>query len=464
MKTLSKLISILFLGISIIFLLYTLYRSELIHQGTRFDYYLKYYLFGIFLIILSIISFFIDKEMKIDTCIILFSSMLGLYVVEGYFFLNSAHYQVLKSDIKFDVRTKLEIYQDLKKNDPNVVVSVSPDHYLNEKKQSIFPLSGISKKKTIFCNENGYYSIYQSDRYGFNNPDNVWDKKKNDFLLLGDSFVNGACVNEPDTISGNLRKLIQSANIINIGYSGNGPLREYAALREYLPLTNSKKVLWFYFEGNDLTDLIEELNNNILLKYLEDRNFNQNLKLRQDELDIKIYAKMQKNFKKALEEENSKKRIFNFHIPKSLELNILIFQNFYKLYNVRRLLRDTFSFKSEVKINSQNINPKFKKILKLAKEFAERGGSSFYFIYLPEFARYSSFDKGRNKSNKFNNFRYKTIIQIVNDLEIPIIDIHKEVFITHRDPLSLFPFRSPHHYNELGYKLISEVIFKKIME
>ncbi len=279
MKTLSKLISILFSGISIIFLLYTLYRSELIHQETRFDYYLKYYLFGIFLIILSIISFFIDKEMKIDTCIILFSSMLGLYVVEGYLFLNSGHYQVLKSGIKFDVRTKLEIYQDLKKNDPNVVVSVSSDSYLNEKKQSIFPLSGISKKKIIFCNENGYYSIYQSDRYGFNNPDNVWDKKKNDFLLLGDSFVNGACVNEPDTISGNLRKLIQSANIINIGYSGNGPLREYATLREYLPLTNSKKVLWFYSEVNDLTDLIKELNNNILLKYLEDRNFNQNLRL-----------------------------------------------------------------------------------------------------------------------------------------------------------------------------------------
>ena len=152
MKTLSKLISILFLGISIIFLLYTLYRSELIHQETRFDYYLKYYLFGIFLIILSIISFFIGKEMKIDICIILFSSMLGLYVVEGYFFLNSGHYQVLKSDIKFGIRTKLEIYQDLKKNDPNIVVSVSTDNYLKEKKQSIFPISGISKNITKLFN------------------------------------------------------------------------------------------------------------------------------------------------------------------------------------------------------------------------------------------------------------------------------------------------------------------------
>ena len=31
--------------------------------------------------------------------------------------------------------------------------------------KSIFPFAGISNSKTIFCNENGYYSIYESDRY-----------------------------------------------------------------------------------------------------------------------------------------------------------------------------------------------------------------------------------------------------------------------------------------------------------
>ena len=34
-----------------------------------------------------------------------------------------------------------------------------------------------SNSETIFCNENGYF-IYQSDRYGFNNPDDQWDQKK----------------------------------------------------------------------------------------------------------------------------------------------------------------------------------------------------------------------------------------------------------------------------------------------
>ena len=38
-------------------------------------------------------------------------------------------------------------------------------------------LSGKSFSKTICCNENGYYMIIDSDRYGFNNPDYEWTKK-----------------------------------------------------------------------------------------------------------------------------------------------------------------------------------------------------------------------------------------------------------------------------------------------
>ena len=51
-------------------------------------------------------------------------------------------------------------------------------------KDNLFPLSGFSNKKTINCNENGYYSIFQSDRYGFNNPDTEWDSQEIEFLLV----------------------------------------------------------------------------------------------------------------------------------------------------------------------------------------------------------------------------------------------------------------------------------------
>ena len=64
-----------------------------------------------------------------------------------------------------------------------------------------------------------------------------------------------------------------------------------------------------------------------------------------------------------------------------------------------------------------------------------------------------------------NNYKnYKKIIGIVESLNIPLIDIHKELFQSHNDPKSFFPFRSFGHYNELGYKMVAKIISNKIKE
>ena len=49
------------------------------------------------------------------------------------------------------------------------------------------------------------------------------------------------------------------------------------------------------------------------------------------------------------------------------------------------------------------------------------------------------------------------VLKLINDINIPIIDIHK-VFYSHPDPLSLFPFRSQNHYNSNGYALVAKTI------
>ena len=182
----------------------------------------------------------------------------------------------------YDTRTRLEVYKDLNRDDENVVVRVPPAYYLG-KQTSIFSLSGISNSKTLDCNENGYYSIYQSDRYGFNNPDSEWDKQVIEYLLVGDSYVHGACVNRPNDISSVLRTLSQKS-ALNLGYATNGPLIEYATLREYLK-PNVKNILWIYFEGNDYNDLENELKSYILVQYFKNLNFSQNLKLKQNEIN-----------------------------------------------------------------------------------------------------------------------------------------------------------------------------------
>ena len=102
----------------------------------------------------------------------------------------------------------------------------------------------------------------------------------------------------------------------------------------------------------------------------------------------------------------------------------------------------------------------FIKIIKLVDELAKNKNAQLYFIYLPDIYR------NYNKKNFSENYmNYKDTINIINELEIPIIDIHKDVFMKHADPLSLFPFRSRiNHYNERGYNFVTDAIIYKINE
>ena len=55
---------------------------------------------------------------------------------------------------------------------------------------------------------------------------------------------------------------------------------------------------------------------------------------------------------------------------------------------------------------------------------------------------------------------YNLIKKIVNELNIPFIDINREVFEKERNPLKLFPFEMPGHYNVEGYKKVADTIYK----
>ena len=118
-----------------------------------------------------------------------------------FIFSNFTSYKIIfenqNLDKNFDQRSKLEIYNDLKETNKNLQVTIAPMEVLrNNEINKLFPLSGISDAKTIHCNENGYFSIYDSDRYGFNNPDNEWDAKKIEYLLVGDLILMGLALTD----------------------------------------------------------------------------------------------------------------------------------------------------------------------------------------------------------------------------------------------------------------------------
>ena len=107
------------------------------------------------------------------------------------------------------------------------------------------------------------------------------------------------------------------------------------------------------------------------------------------------------------------------------------------------------SFKTVVPINTLVLE--FKKILKLTNEQVERNNSKLYFVYLPTYNRY--------KQN-YDNSNYDLIKKIVTELNIPFIDVDKEVFKKEKNPLLLFPFGLGGHYNVEGYKKVTQIIYK----
>lgn len=428
MNFIKKIFSPFCLTVSLLLLLFIFYKSEFSWDGTRRYYYFNFYIVSFLLLIFSIFTFFINQKVKEYFIILSFSLVVSLYFFEGYLTFKDSHYQNIKkrktiyekiSGKKYDTRTRLEVYEELKKLEKKVSIKVSPKHHLPNNRK-LFPLSSISNSKTIYGNENGYYFIYQSDRYGFNNPDEEWDSKEIEYLLVGDSFVHGANVNRPNDISSVLRTLTNKS-VLNLGYSGNGPLIEYASLREYLK-PNVKKVLWFYYEDNDFIDLNEEIKNNILNNYLNDLTFSQNLKSKQEEIDSLI----NNIIKKSISGDNLK---------------------FIKLYKTRNKLLK----KEKIKNKQFSPQPHFKQILKLTKDLIGKNNSELYFIYLPGYNRYK---------NDYDNTNYNLVKKIINELDIPFIDIHSEVFKKEKNPLKLFPFEMFGHYNVEGYKKISKTIYK----
>ena len=101
----------------------------------------------------------------------------------------------------------------------------------------------------------------------------------------------------------------------------------------------------------------------------------------------------------------------------------------------------------------------FANILTKAKARVEAWGGKIYFVYLPQYERYIT------KVNSHDMYLKKSeVINVVKGLDIPVIDIHQEIFANHPDPLALFPYRLDGHYTADGYREVTKAIIEKIKD
>lgn len=431
----NKSFSILFFIFSLLISIYSFYKfnlssEEYLELG---NYYLKYIYFSFSLLFLSILFFFINEEIKSYFKIIFLSFILGAYSFEGYIYLNTKYFDSTykdyekKTNLKYDTRSRKQVYDDLKKDNNDVTVVSGPTYQLRLDNLENFFLSGISNRQTIHCNENGYYTTYNSDRYGFNNNDEIWNEKKIDYILIGDSFTHGACVNRPDNISSVL-STIKNKNVLNLGYGGTGPLIQYATLKEYFP-GNVEKIIWIYFEGNDISGLAEELKSPILQKYITDLDFTQNLKNKNLEKDKWLESIIKKSYVQGSKIKDLK--------------------NFLKLYNLRsQLFSQPFNF--------PKVDSNYENILKKMINFANQNNAELYLVYIPEILWYTSdLDFEEN---------HKSFLKLVNTHNLNLIDVHSELILKTPEPLNLYPpFKSRQHFNPHGYRKIAELISNNLV-
>ena len=425
------------------------------------SYYSNFYLnFLVYLILSFIISIIIQLQkfliVKTYYVIILFSIVASAYSLEIYLTYNKKELnpiedlqfrkqQALKSGKEFDTRTKFEVFKSLEKDGLKVSPTIPPNNVLNKKEfqklnHQIFVLSNISNTYNVFCNESGKRIIYFSDRYGFRNNDKIWDQNI-DIVVSGDSIVQGACVDNADVTAEILAEL-SNKKVLNLGIQGYGPLMQLASLKEYAKYKKPKTVLWYYFEANDLPNMIEEQKNRTLIKY-KDENFNQDLIFKHNKIDIQlkeIVKQFRKNNRNNIIIKDDHKKIVHIIKLQNLRNSLNIY-----LPNNKSLVKYRFY--------PNNLIDDYFNILLQSKKLVEGWGGELIFVYHPDISRYFGFNSFNYRERQYSKF-----LRELKKNKIKVIDFKSDLYDKLEDVRDIYHFGLHGHPNELGYRLSAEVI------
>lgn len=279
-----------------------------------------------------------------------------------------------RKGVPFDERSVYHVVAEKRAARGRALPALSPAYYLEDDGGSkiklaageVVPLSIAPMASTYYCNESGTYTEFRTDRYGFRNPDAVWDSDVT-VVVVGDSFAFGSCLPDAASIVGQIRAQIPTT--LNLGMGANGPLVEFAGLREYGLAKKPKAVVWLFFE-NDLDDLTRERKNRILSKYLED-GFSQDLAGKSAEINAAVVALSEEYFGriKAVEEaQQSVQAKPWYQLP--------------KLRQVLTNLKGRSKAGAAVTPDVQN----FVTVLAKANADVAGAGAKLYFVYLPDCA------------------------------------------------------------------------------
>ncbi len=303
-------------------------------------------------------------KLKIKT-IISYSKVLLINFTILYFLLYAVEIGINYKNKQLFQKTRLHYLNQFKKEDPKKEIYLNFGTYkLLDRKNNILPLSGYKNSTILLClDEKNKPVYYFSDKNGFNNNKNY---KKYDILLIGDSYVQGMCVNNKNNLNSQFGKF--NFKTVSLGVGGNGPLIELASFKEYESEYKYKNLILFITLDNDFYDLSNERKNKILMKYLNHKDFKQNIS----------------NYKN----EKAKKNILDSYFGKKTDR---FFNDFFSVYHfnlkqVGNLIENLFKNKSisddnYYYFNDAEIDKLYFEILNQFNSVAKNKKINFYIVF-----------------------------------------------------------------------------------
>ena len=442
----------------LIFLTLIFYSGYLItaYNQIHFNYkvFFYYFLLPVFLFItLIIVTVHRNQVFFINTLIILSSFAISIIFFEIFLFLgkDKIHINFLNNQkallgTNFNSKSYFDQIISERKKGKDIyplIYSINNKIALNIDDEQIFSFGGVSNKEILWCNDEGIYQTFFSDRYGFNNPDYLWDNEINIFLL-GDSYLMGHCVDFDKTIAQRIRKVYPKT--INLSYSMGGALNMLGSLSEYSIDKKPSLVIKFIYT-NDIVDTYKEYQFNITKGYLnDDFQYLINKKDKINKATLELAYKVINNLSPS-NEKNNKPNVFE--IDKSLlDKNKIFSKNLFfsllKLKQTRNFLQIP-SLKSYAKNYDYAI---YSQAIDKIKNKTNEINSNFLVVILPSYKMIGK-----------TSLQIDKTIEILQKLDIDYININKIFTQDDIDRNQIFKFPSS-HYNEYGYKLVSDTVLQ----
>ena len=346
-------------------------------------------------------------------------------------------------------KTKYKHLQELSKiNKSDFAFNYLPYKNLSKKNLEILPLSGFENTWILLCLDEKVPIYFKSDENGFNNQYN----NNGEILLIGDSFVQGMCVQNNSNLSSQLKKI----NIKNqsIGVGGNGPLFTLATLKEYGNFYNHNHLIYVITPDNDFVDLSREINNETLMKYLERKDFTQNLIKKK-----KIKKKVIDNFfdnKIRIHREFLRYYHLDLHNIRSFIKNL-------KYKEINNNLDEIYHYLIDEKIDNT-----FLDIIDEIISIEEKSGNtvSIVFNIIDPNVLFKDGTVNYSLKNKFFN-KIDLIKNHLNKKNVNYFDYNEYIYnnynIENVDEISHYNNRTWDHYSANGYEVLANKIKEELI-